>query len=270
MNPSGVRHRAWAVVALCLFALVLAPSAWSWGRIGHRVSARIAEMRLTPAALAAVRGLLGGQSLVDAADWADQQREVPGSGPWHFVDVPISEPRYDPRFCSPDGCVVSKIGDFRRVLLDRNAWRDERRQALKFLVHLIQDLHQPLHVGDTGTRGGNLVQVRFFDTGSNLHRMWDSQIIEWHSVNEAAWAAELEAIATPAAVQAWSKGTVEDWATESLADARLAFRLPGTDRLINSGTRLGDGYCRFALPIIQQRLAQAGIRVALTLHEVFK
>jgi hypothetical protein len=113
------------------------------------------------------------------------------------------------------------------VLSDIQASRAEKGRALRFLVHLIQDLHQPLHVGDTGSRGGNLIQVRFFNVGSNLHRVWDSQIIEWHSTDEATWLRELNALATPQMAAAASKGTVEDWATGSRAEARLAYRLPG-------------------------------------------
>jgi hypothetical protein len=195
---------------------------------------------------------------------------VARSGPWHSVNVPISEPRYDPGFCQLGGCVVSKIGDFERVLSDPRASRAAKRQALRFLVHLIQDLHQPLHVGDTGSRGGDLVQVRFFELGSNLHRVWDSQIIEWHSTDEAGWLQELKAPATPQRATEWSKGTIEDWATESLAEARLAYCLPGTDRLIRPGGRLGGSYCRFALPIIQLQLAKSAVRVAHTLNQVFR
>ena len=156
------------------------------------------------------------------------------------------------------------------MLIDLRAGKARKQQALMFLVHFVQDLHQPLHVGDTGARGGTRFQVRFFDVGSNLHRVWDTQIIERHSRNEDQWLRELEALATPANVATWSKGTPEDWATESLADARLAYRLPGSDEFIKPGAKLGEEYCRFALPIIQRRLEQAGMRLAATLNALFR
>ena len=262
-------HRVW--VRLGIILLLMPGSVWPWGRTCHRVSAMMAESRLTPAALAAVRGLLQrSESLADSSTWADEQREVPKSGPWHYVNVPISAARYDPRFCSPEGCIVSKVGDFERVLSDPRASRAEKRQALRFLVHFIQDLHQPLHVGDTGSRGGNLVQVRFFGVGTNLHQVWDVRVMERHSTDETIWLRDLNALATPQMTAAWSKGSVEDWATESLAEAKLAYCLPRTQKLIPSGTKLGEDYCRFALPIIQQRLAQSAVRLATTINRTFK
>jgi nuclease S1 len=263
--------RLW-VTAIALLAIILTPgSGWTWGRIGHEVSSKLAEERLTPTALAAVRILLGAEvSLADASTWADLQREVPDSGPWHYVNVPLSESRYDAKFCQPGGCLVSKIEDFRRVLLDPRAGKTEKQQALKFLVHFIEDLHQPLHIGDTGSRGGNLIQVRFFDAGSNLHQVWDSLVIEHHSENEGVWLWELNGLANPKMVAEWSKGNPEDWATESLADAKLAYRTPGGDAALRSGAKLGNNYCNFALPIIRRQLAKAGVRVAATLNAIFK
>ncbi len=195
---------------------------------------------------------------------------MPRSGPWHYVNVLISEPNYDPKLCSPGGCVVCKVEDFERVLSGPQVSRCERQGALQFLIHLIQDLHRPLHVGDTGSRGADLVEVRFADMGSNLHSIWDSQIVEWHSRDEAEPLRELSALRTPEMIEAWSTGSVEDWATESLADAKLAYYLPGADNLIPSGSRRGEDYCRFALPDVQVRLAQSAVRLPDTFNRIFR
>jgi hypothetical protein len=231
----------------------------------------MAERRLTPAALAAIRDLMGpGAKLADIASWADLQQEVQESSQWHYVDVPLSSDRYEPRFCQPGGCVVSKIKDFRKLLMEGNGSRTERQLALKFLVHLIQDLHQPLHVGDNGSRGGVDLQVRFLGSGSNLHRVWDSDIIESRNRDCAGWLKELESAATPERVAKWSRGTEEDWATESLMDARRVYLIPGSDRFITPGALLDEEYLRFALPIIERRLAQSGVRLAETLNAIFR
>lgn len=165
---------------------------------------------------------------------------------------------------------MSKIEDFRLVLKDSSASRAEKQQALKFLVHFIEDLHCPVHVGDNGDRGGNLLQLRFFDVGTNLHRLWDSQIIEHRGWTEEEWVKQLDTLATPDKVAEWSKGTVADWATGTLAMAKLTYHLPGSHELLPSGTKLGEDYYRFALPIVQQQLAKAGVRVAEVLNGIFR
>jgi hypothetical protein len=261
--------KQWRYPAAVLWLALLTQSVWAWGPMGHRVAARFAEERLTLRALAAVHQLLGpGVTISDASVWADEEREIPGSQSWHYVNVPITAPRYDPRFCQPGGCVVSRIEYFKRILADKGAPNAERQQALKFLIHLIADLHQPLHVGDNNDRGGNLLQVRFFDIGSNLHRVWDSGIIEHHTMNEQVWLWDLTFVANPKMVVEWSRGTPEDWATESLLIAKSAYRLPGSQTIVRPGTRLGAEYCNFALPIIQRQLAKAGIRTAFILNGI--
>jgi hypothetical protein len=145
--------------------------------------ARLAEKRMTPEAKASVAALLeSSESLADASLWADESRGRPCHiAPWHYVDVPLDQAKYDPKFSADDtrhGCVVDKINEFRKVVGDKSKSVEERRFALRFLIHCIQDLHQPCHVGDNHDRGGNDTQVRWFDTGSNLHKVWDSGIVE--------------------------------------------------------------------------------------------
>jgi hypothetical protein len=140
-----------------------ARAALAWGRLAHRASAKLADARLSPRTRAMIRDLLEpGESLADASTWADEHsREISGSMFWHFVNLPIWASHYDARDCRRGGCVVSKIADFKATLLDRNAPVARRRTALRFLVHLVQDVHQPMHVADRNDRGGNAVQLRY-------------------------------------------------------------------------------------------------------------
>jgi hypothetical protein len=265
---------AMAMAGAILLALALPTAARAWGPHGHRIATRVAEERLTARARAAVRELLlEGDTLVDVSNWADHEGHdaVPGSAPWHYVNVPIEATRYEPSHCERGECVVAKIGHFRSVLADRRAPRRERLRALRFLIHLVVDVHQPLHVGDHGDRGGNQTQIQFLDVGTNFHRLWDSDLINDIDRNERTWVQRIEPLLSPENVRAWSQGSVEDWATESLIDARKAYFFPaGARRPLTSGATLGRDYVGFARPILERRLAQAGVRVANELNAVFR
>jgi nuclease S1 len=255
------------MAAIPIAALLVPHSLCAWGRLGHRTAARIAETRLTPRALAAVNALLGpGVRLADVSTWVEEQ-EDPKSASWHYVRVPISESAYNPKYCPQRGCVVSKVGEFERVLQDPKTDKVKKQQALRFLVHLITDLHQPFYVGCLDGKGSEGIRVRFYDVASNLGRVWDSQIMERHTTSEQVWLWDFDFHAKSKRVSEWSRGTPENWATESLMVAREAHRLPGARTVIQSGPKLGDEYYAAMLPIIQKQLAKSGIRIAWTLNE---
>jgi hypothetical protein len=246
----------------------------AWGPQGHRVIAHIALDRLSPQARAGVKSLLHeGDTIVEISTWADNEGHevVPRSATWHYVNVPISAARYQESDCKRGECVVEKIKHYRRVLADRSAPRQERQRALLFLVHLIADVHQPLHVGDHDDRGGNLTQVQFLGTGTNLHRLWDSDLIHHIGGNDRAWVSRAERLITPETQAEWSKGTIEDWTNESLRAAKVAYRKPGGfNGPMASGASLGEDYARMAEPILLERMAQAGIRLANELNAIFR
>jgi hypothetical protein len=258
-------------LAVCAAVLVLPRTAFAWGRMGHRAAARLTSARLSPATRQAVAELLEpGESLADASTWADEVRRVrPESGPWHYVNVPVTEPKYDDRFCPEAGCVVRKIGDFQKALADRSLPRETRREALRFLVHFVQDMHQPLHVDDRHDRGGNDLQVQFFGEGSNLHRVWDSGLIERAYPDESALLGDLSGLVDASGSAGWASGSVVDWAEESFAAARAAYRDPTTGRDLRPGAKLGDAYQKAGLPVARNRLAQAGVRLARLLDAAF-
>jgi hypothetical protein len=262
--------------AICVSILMVSAvpgPAFAWGPQAHRVIARVAEERLTPAARAAVRDLLHeGDTLADIANWADNEGHdaVPGSAPWHYVNVPITASRYSARYCARGGCVVDQIKHFRAVLADRSASKRDRARALLFLVHFVGDIHQPLHVGDNNDRGGNLTQIQFLGRGTNLHRVWDSDLIHHVGGNDGAWIRRVERAITPEAITEWSSETVENWADESLRVAQRAYRDPARPAgPMLSGTRLGENYAREMEPFLVKQMARAGVRLANELNGVF-
>ncbi len=254
-----------------LAALVMAGPAWAWGRLGHRMSGRVAEDRLNPGALKAVRDLLGpGESIADVSSWADEyRRDHRETAPWHYINVPISEPKYDRKFEPAEGCVVAKVDDFKAILADPATPRDGRIKALKFLIHFVQDMHQPVHVGHRDDKGGNDLQVQFFDKGSNLHAVWDSGLLEKAGMPEQEYVALIEARITPEQASAWSKGETRDWAGESHEAAKSAYRDPASGAELKKGAKLGQAYQDANIATAELRVAQAGVRLAAILNEVF-
>src|SRR5664279_2381701 len=158
---------------------VPASDAAPWGAAGHRIIARVAESRLSKPALAEISRLLHGQTIVDVATWADQIKgERSATGPWHYVDIPITDTTYDSlRWCPAGNCVVGALERQIAILGDKSRPDSVRSEALKWVVHLTEDIHQPLHAGDRGDRGGNDVKLTFLGQQSNLHSVWDSGLL---------------------------------------------------------------------------------------------
>ena len=262
------------VLALTTALSILAASlASAWGPQGHRVIARVAEDRLTPAARAAIKDLLHqGDTLAGIANWADNEGHdaVPSSAPWHYINVPIGDAHFDAKLIRRDDNVVVQIKHFRKVLADKTKPKQDRQRALLFLVHFVSDIHQPLHVGDNNDRGGNSTQVQFFNTGTNLHRLWDSDLIHKVGGNDRAWVYQVDKLITPESVKDWSKGSVDDWADESLQVAKQAYRKSPSDRQpMGTGAILDEPYLKQVEPLLKEQMARASVRLANELNAIF-
>ena len=247
---------------------------WAWGRLGHRVISRLAEKQLTPKAKAAIAELLEpGESLADASLWADEnRRRLPKTAPWHYVDVPLDEPRYDSRFSgdvSTKGCVVDKINEFRLTLKDQSKSVEDRRFALRFLIHCVEDMHQPCHVGDNGDKGGNRTQVRFFDRGTNMHALWDTGMIERVSKSRGPSGWLISANWTRRRTVKRHEGHGRGLGDGVLAGGPRGVPGPETGKRIKSEIKPSDQYHAKNLPVVRRRLAQTGIRLATVLNEAF-
>jgi hypothetical protein len=262
-----------ALAALIFCASLLGPStAWAWGREGHRIVALIAADRLTPAARAEVAGLLGSDArgaMETASTWADEIREArPETSRWHYVDIEVSAKGYEAaRDCPGGDCVVAQILKDERLLADRRLPKPARAEALRFLIHFIGDLHQPLHCADHHDRGGNSVPVRLGDEETNLHSVWDTAIVSGLGDDPTTVSANLNTQITAREADAWSRGGPTDWANESFTIAKHDIYAP----LHGAGAaeepiRLPDDYVLRERPVAAEQLERAGVRLAAVLN----
>lgn len=247
--------------------LLLAPApAHAWSRLGHRLTARLAMDYLSGDAKKEISRLLAGESLADASTWADsilpERRET---GPWHYINVPVDSSFEGwSRFCPPKGCVMSAIDRYVTILANRKRPDGERAEALRFLTHLIGDLHQPLHMANRDDRGGNELSVTWNGRPSNLHSVWDSYLIGSAGLNEDQWLGRLRKTADRMHRKEVASGGAAEWGAESHALARdHSYTVPAPPEL--SGP-----YAAENLPLAERRLAQAGIRLAALLNQLLK
>lgn len=263
-------RRALATIAILCWCSTAAP-ALAWWNAGHAIIADMAESRLTPAAKRHVQGLLALEQhrrLRSIASWADNiRRDRPETSNWHFVDIPLDAAGYDARRdCPRDNCVVAQIDRFARVLADRTADPAVRLEALKFVVHFVGDVHQPLHCEDHRDRGGNDVRVRWFGKPANLHMVWDGLIIERMGSATALRKRLADSISKDEARQ-WSATTPAEWANEGHALAReIAYgRLPAGAQPV-----LGEDYLHAAEPVVAVQLERGGVRLAHVLNDALR
>jgi hypothetical protein len=196
--------------------LAMPQAALAWGREGHEIIVIVAEHYMRPTTAARMQELLAPETPEEASAWADEYRhDHRETGPWHYIDIPLADSRVDlARECRNGDCVIAKTGQFLAVLKDPKADKDAKAQALKFVIHFVGDMHQPLHDEDNGDKGGNTRYVIFEGHPDNLHWVWDTGLLQRISRNPAAFAAQLESRITPREQAEWPKGSIEDWVME--------------------------------------------------------
>jgi hypothetical protein len=305
-----------ALVVVCSFGLG-APAAQAWGCKGHQTVALIAEKYLTPEAKQMVQTLLNANPIdpslkrycgdasrnpmADAATWADDIRSQAKNGPLHYIDIPLGAKRGPLQdFCGKEGCVTQAITGYMAILEDKNANAEKRAEALRYLIHFVGDLHQPLHATTNDDEGGNCVPVKYFRRkirernhaySPNLHSLWDTAIPErdMEGADPAEYAETLEEIFAPR-IAGWQKAGIhiEEWAWESHEygertvygelTPKIAIESPVEvhsctddnnigDRLLTQHFSTGAAYQEKAGPVVEERILQAGVRLAMILNE---
>ena len=272
--------KAWSFVAAAA-VLIPAPS-FAWGKTGHRVIAAIADTQLSGLARAHVEQIFGpGESLDEAATWPDEMRSAPEpfwqktATPWHYVTV--SGTIYD--HAPPEGDALEALNHFRTVLQDPSASIADKQLALRFIVHLVGDLHQPLHVGKCCDRGGNDVKVTFFGKPTNLHVLWDSQLVDDEQLSFSEMAAKLERHINPEDVVKWWDTNPRDWISESAEIRDTVYPTKGDMPKPAKGKKvkksepvlpdLSYSYVYRFTPVMERRLSQGGVRLAAYLNALF-
>jgi hypothetical protein len=312
------------LLAAISIAFACAPNARAWGCQGHQTIAYIAEAHLNPHARAMALKILAaspidpslarycqpraGDPFADASTWADDIRRVrPQTALWHFIDIPRGAHRGNlAHYCPPStGCVVSALESQIRVLKDPRASAKDRANALRFVIHFVGDMHQPLHDVTNDDLGGNCVPVEFFgqpphETSAqfesfrpNLHGIWDAGIIDRfdHGESSRQLARDLDR-KFRARIAVWEKQPINFaawvWETHALADSVAYGKLPRaipvarprpvsscagdhhvSERMLRYHEVLGARYEAAAAPIVQRQLAKAGARLAAVLNSLW-
>lgn len=250
-------------------------TALAWGNLGHRITGLIAEQLLSPAAHQQVQSLLGDESLADAATFMDTHRDElhehwPDSPRWHYDN---KEACGDRLYCPDGNCATVQIERFLHVLADRHASRQERTMALRLIIHMIGDIHQPLHMVDDHDRGGNDVWVRMYPGAERrrLHEVFDTELVR-DNVNhhrDYIYARELLS-QTHSQASGWQHGDIDSWALESygLGVKQIYGKLPGfaCGKEMTNTLTLSPGYVRHAHELVAMQLAKAGARIAAVLN----
>jgi nuclease S1 len=310
-----------------VFAVLMstAPPANAWGCKGHQTVALIAEKHLTPEARQLVQKLLGenpvdpklkrwcgnatSDSMVDASTWPDDVRNERKNGSWHYIDIPRGKHNGElDQYCGSEGCVMRAIEEQRAILKDKSADSMKRAEAIRYLIHFVGDLHQPLHAINNADNGGNCVPVKYFrheplpntqhpereDYSPNLHQIWDTEIVErdMEISNPFRYADELDE-KFHAESAAWETAGiyVDNWAWESHERAESAVydafpekvgiepdvKLKSCAENNHMGKRMfekhlavGEPYQNNAAKAVQHGLWEAGVRLAMILNEAGK
>jgi hypothetical protein len=320
-----MKIRAGLLAAACMLAIVAAPSAQAWGCKGHQTVAFLAEKHLTPEAKQMVQNLLSGNPvdpkvkrycgsatsdlMADGSTWPDDVRGERNNGPWHYIDIPRGRHKGSlDEYCGAEGCVTRAIEEQRAILKDKSADPLKRAEAIRYIIHFVGDMHQPLHAANNADNGGNCVAVKYLhheplgdpqhpereSYSPNLHGIWDTEIVErdMEISNVHRYADELDEKFRAQTGDLESAGIhVDNWAWESHERAETVVYGGFTEkigiepdvklkscaennhvgkRMFEKHLAVDDAYQAKASKAVEDGLWEAGIRLAMILNDAAK
>lgn len=252
-------------LSAAILAAACSMSAWAWGQKGHDTVAYIAECHLTPATADSVSALLDGRSPVYWANWLDNASHTPDyayTKTWHYKNI-NEDVKYEDAPLNEQGDVVTAAREQIALLTDPVSTRSQKVLALKILVHLIGDMHQPMHMGRLTDLGGNKRPVRYFDRQSNLHSIWDTALLNSaHAWSYTEWQQQIDRLNTEdAAIEA--AGNIDDWARQTHKIATRVYNY------FPENAKVSYNEIAAWTPVIEQQLLRGGLRLARILNAVF-
>ena len=243
----------------------------SWGYTGHRTIGLITEKHLTPNAKSAIKDLLGDTSIAEACTWADDARREPqyaNTANWHFLNIPLGL-NYEDFKKYVDTVktenVYSALKNAETQLTDKNTSKQQKIHALKFMMHFVGDLHQPMHISREEDKGGSTIQVNYNDKGTNLHSLWDTRMLEKEGLTFDQLAVKFDTI-SESDIKQWQSDPVVQWMWESY---QISTQLYAEIEQMNKKV-IDDAYYQKHMPTVQKRMQQASIRLAGLLNKIYK
>ncbi len=256
------------VIALALAYTPFAASAW--GLLGHRIVGEVADHYLTANARKGVKSILGNETLAMSANWPDfikSDTAYKYMNNWHYVNLPANLSKDD---CNkyldhyPEANIYSKTNEMIALLKDPKTPANKKQFAMRVLVHLVGDMHQPMHTARKEDLGGNRVFVTWFGQKSNLHRVWDEQLIDYQQLSYTEHTKAINFV-TPEAMKAWSKSSIKDIIYESY---EICNKIYATG--IKNDDKLGYNYNFDWIATVNNQLLKGGVRLASILNEIYK
>ncbi|WP_034890773.1 S1/P1 nuclease [Gillisia sp. Hel_I_29] len=236
-----------------------------WGQTGHRTTAEIASKHLSKEARKEIAKILKGQSLALVSTFADEIKSDPRFrefGVYHYVNLPKDATEYKAEDANEKGDLLQGLRKCVKVLKDKNSSKDDKEFYLKMLIHFMGDLHQPLHTGRGEDKGGNDIQIRWFNDGSNLHRLWDSDMIDSYDMSFSELANNTVKFSETER-RTITAGSFEDWMYESKMLSEKVYNSA------DIGEKLSYRYMYDWFPVVREQLEKGGLRLASVLNEIY-
>jgi hypothetical protein len=257
-------QQLFVIVSVIYFPL----QSMAWGTQGHRICGQIASFYLTPKAKAAIDEILGGESIALASNWADFIKSDPNYAylsPWHYID-------FDKQYTYPEMVAYlnrdtvtdayTKLNFLIGQLKNKNLELSKKQLYLRMLIHIIEDVHQPMHTAHADDKGGNDFKVNWFSTPTNLHSVWDSQLIDFQQLSFTEYASAIH-FCTAAQRAQWQADPISKWLFESNQIAEKLYIE------IKPGDTLNYRYNFTHISIVNQQMLKAGVRLAGVLNALF-